>query len=160
MNSRPFSPSDLAFFEEVIEVSPEWAEEELKEESAEAYMRSYAMYNGEWLMWEKGGRPAAVSFHLDWAPSNGKPWLGTLLIHPDFRQKGLAKEVIKTIGKRLNEKAHKALFAAVPYERDGWLNMLARSGFEQLKTEKDEKGEQYLVMVLPLADAKPGQDPG
>ncbi|EWH19752.1 hypothetical protein M769_0125590, partial [Bacillus haynesii] len=62
-----------------------------------------------------------------------------------------AKEVIKTIGKCLREKGHKALFAAVPYEKDEWLNMLARSGFEQLKTEKDKEGKRYLIMVLPLA---------
>ncbi|QHZ46658.1 GNAT family N-acetyltransferase [Bacillus sp. NSP9.1] len=154
MHSRPFSPADAAFFEEVIEESPEWAEEELNGQSVEQYMRSYQMYSGHWLIWEEGSRPEAVSFHLDWAPSNGKPWLGTLLVHPDFRQKGRAKEVIEAIGEHLYEKGHKALFAAVPYERDGWLNMLARTGFEQLKAEQDEKGEQYLIMVLPLAPGK------
>lgn len=150
MNSRSFSSSDLAFFEELAEASPGWVKEELEGNSLERYMSAYAMYNGEWLVWEDGGLPAALSFHLEWAPSNGKPWLGTLLVHPDFRKKGRAKEVIKTIGKRLREKGHKALFAAVPYEKDEWLNMLARSGFEQLKTEKDEKGKRYLIMVLPL----------
>ncbi|MBU8788219.1 MULTISPECIES: GNAT family N-acetyltransferase [Bacillus] len=150
MNSRPFSASDLAFFEELIRFSPEWAEEELSGEPVKSYMQSYAMYNGSWLVWEDDGRPAAVSFHLEWAPSNGKPWLGTLLVHPDYRRKGRGKTIIGNIGSRLKNAGHKALFAAVPFDRDEWQQMLAHCGFEQLKTEKDEKGNRYLIMVYPL----------
>lgn len=150
MNSRPFSSSDLAFFEELIKASPEWAKEELNGENAESYMRSYAMHNGSWLVWEAEARPAAVSFHLDWAPSNGKPWLGTLLVHPDFRGKGRCKTIIEQIGSSLKNAGHKALFAAVPFDRDEWQQTLAHCGFEQLKTEKDEKGNRYLIMVYPL----------
>ncbi len=41
MNSRSFSSSDFAFFEELAEASPGWAKEELDGNSLERYMSAY-----------------------------------------------------------------------------------------------------------------------
>ncbi|MGQ5113420.1 GNAT family N-acetyltransferase [Bacillus halotolerans] len=132
----------------IAEAHPVWKEEEFGEKDAESYMISYSMYNGSWLVWEKDGLPVAVSYHLEWAPSNGKPWLGTVLVDPAEERKGHARKIIEQIGQSLQDK-HRVLFTAVPIDRNEWLLFLSQCGFEQLKTEKDED-KLYIIMVKPL----------
>lgn len=152
LESRPFVQDDLCLLEKLAEAHPVWKEEEFGEKDAESYMISYSMYNGSWLIWENDGLPIAVSYHLEWAPSNGKPWLGTVLIDPAEEKKGHARMIIEQISKILGAK-HKAMFAAVPIDRSEWILFLGQCGFEQLKTEKDEKGKSFMILVKPLAEA-------
>ncbi|MGR0121954.1 GNAT family N-acetyltransferase [Bacillus halotolerans] len=135
--------------EMLAEAHPVWKEEEFGEKDAESYMISYSMYNGSWLVWEKNGLPVAVSYHLEWAPSNGKPWLGTVLVDPAEERKGHARKIIEQIGQSLQDK-HRALFTAVPIDRNESILFLSQCGFEQLKTEKDEADKLYIIMVKPL----------
>ncbi|PRP52125.1 GNAT family N-acetyltransferase [Bacillus halotolerans] len=135
--------------EMLAEAHPVWKEEEFGEKDAESYMISYSMYNGSWLVWEKNGLPVAVSYHLKWAPSNGKPWLGTVLVDPAEERKGHARKIIEQIGQSLQDK-HRALFTAVPIDRNESILFLSQCGFEQLKTEKDEADKLYIIMVKPL----------
>ncbi|MCY7767298.1 GNAT family N-acetyltransferase, partial [Bacillus inaquosorum] len=136
--------------EKLAEAHPVWKEEEFGEKDAESYIISYSMYNGSWLVWEKNGQPVAVSYHLEWAPSNGKPWLGTVLVDPAEEKKGNARIIIERISKSLRDK-HKAMFAAVPIDRSEWILFLSQCGIEQQKTENDEKGKSFLILVKPLA---------
>ncbi|MDQ0927354.1 GNAT superfamily N-acetyltransferase [Bacillus atrophaeus] len=153
LENRYFEQDDLSLLEKLAEAHPAWKEEELGEKKdAASYMLSYSMYNGSWLVWEKDGLPIAVSYHLEWAPSNGKPWLGTVLVDPAEEKKGYARTIIERIGQTLNEK-HKAVFAAVPINRNEWILFLSQCGFEQLKLEKDENGKQFIILVKPLAEA-------
>ncbi|MED3386846.1 GNAT family N-acetyltransferase [Bacillus subtilis] len=138
--------------EKLAEAHPVWKEEEFGDKDAQDYIISYSMYNGAWLVWEKDGLPVAVSYHLEWSPSNGKPWLGAVLIDPAEEKKGHAKMIIEQISKLLRAK-HKAMFAGVPIERSEWILFLSQCGFEQLKTEKDEKGKSFMILVKPLAEA-------
>lgn len=149
LESRPFEQDDLCLLEMLAEAHPVWKEEEFGEKDAESYMISYSMYNGSWLVWEKNGLPVAVSYHLEWAPSNGKPWLGTVLVDPAEERKGHARKIIEQIGKSLQDK-HRALFTAVPIDRNESILFLSQCGFEQLKTEKDEADKLYIIMVKPL----------
>ncbi len=149
LESRPFEQDDLCLLEMLAEAHPVWKEEEFGEKDAESYMISYSMYNGSWLVWEKNGLPVAVSYHLEWAPSNGKPWLGTVLVDPVEERKGHARKIIEQIGQSLQDK-HRALFTAVPIDRNEWILFLSQCGFEQLKTEKDEGDKLYIIMVKPL----------
>ncbi|WP_328214048.1 GNAT family N-acetyltransferase [Bacillus atrophaeus] len=153
LENRYFEQDDLSLLEKLAEAHPAWKEEELGEKKdAASYMLSYSMYNGSWLVWEKDDLPIAVSYHLEWAPSNGKPWLGTVLVDPAEEKKGYARTIIEKIGQTLNEK-HKAVFAAVPINRNEWILFLSQCGFEQLKLEKDENGKQFIILVKPLAEA-------
>ena len=95
----------------------------------------------------KGG--LAVSFHLEWAPSNGKPWLGTVAVAPEAKEKGIGRAVIEEIAGRLRGE-HKAMFSAVPLDRQEWILFLSQCGFEQLKLEKDDREKTYMIMVKPL----------
>lgn len=149
LESRPFEQDDLCLLEMLAEAHPVWKEEEFGEKDAESYMISYSMYNGSWLVWEKNGLPVAVSYHLEWAPSNGKPWLGTVLVDPAEERKGHARKIIEQIGQSLQDK-HRALFTAVPIDRNESILFLSQCGFEQLKTEKDEADKLYIIMVKPL----------
>ncbi|PHI49095.1 GNAT family N-acetyltransferase [Bacillus halotolerans] len=149
LKNRPIEQNDLSWFEEIAEAHSVWKKEEFGEKDAESYMISYSMYNGSWLVWEKDGLPVAVSYHLEWAPSNGKPWLGTVLVDPAEERKGHARKIIEQIGQSLQDK-HRALFTAVPIDRNEWILFLSQCGFEQLKTEKDEADKPYIIMVKPL----------
>ncbi|WP_326848366.1 plasmid recombination protein [Bacillus velezensis] len=89
------------------------------------------------------------SFHLEWAPSNGKPWLGTVAVAPEAKEKGIGRAVIEEIAGRLRGE-HKAMFSAVPLDRQEWILFLSQCGFEQLKLEKDDREKTYMIMVKPL----------
>lgn len=149
LTSREFEEEDLSFLEQLAEAHPVWRKEELGTKDAASFMLTYSMYNGTWLVWEDDGIPAAVSFHLEWAPSNGKPWLGTVAVRPEAEHKGYARSIIEKIASRLKAE-NKAMFAAVPIERQEWVLFLSQCGFEQLKNEKDDREKTYIIMVKPL----------
>ncbi|MFY0759209.1 GNAT family N-acetyltransferase [Metabacillus dongyingensis] len=150
LNYRLFEEKDYPFFTELISASEAWHEEECRPDQAEEYMTSYKMYNGTWLIWMKSAEKIGISFHLNWAPSNEKPWIGTILIHPEHRKQGLAKKMIEQISAQLKGDGHKAVFAGCPASRLDWLKFLGRCGFEQLKSEKDSEGKEYIITVKPV----------
>ncbi|WP_338781729.1 GNAT family N-acetyltransferase [Metabacillus sp. FJAT-52054] len=132
-----------------VKESPEWISEETEPGLLEEYLKKYEMYQGEWRIWELNGEPAAITFSIEWSPSNEKPWLGTILVHPSKRSQGIGERVIRMIAAELKEKGHKVLFAGVPAERLAWIQFLSKAGFEQFKMEKNE-GEDYTILIFPL----------
>lgn len=111
LTDREFEEEDLGFMEQLAAAHPVWKAEEFGTKNAAEFMLAYSMYNGTWLVWELDGTPAAVSFHLEWAPSNGKPWLGTVAVAPEAKEKGIGRAVIEEIAGRLRAE-HKAMFTA------------------------------------------------
>ncbi|MBT2694741.1 GNAT family N-acetyltransferase [Bacillus sp. ISL-55] len=146
---RQFKSPDLPFFKDLISTSSKWSKNELQGLSLKEYIEQYDDLTGEWRVWETSGRPAAISFHVESAPSNQKPWLGTILVKAEERRQGIASAIINHLSGELKLNEHKALFAAVPVDEYEWSNFLADCGFEQFKTEENE-GETYLIMVRPL----------
>ncbi|MBT2683539.1 GNAT family N-acetyltransferase [Bacillus sp. ISL-37] len=146
---RQFKSSDLPFFEDLISSSSKWSENELQGLSIEEYMEQYDGLSGEWRAWETTGRPVAISFHVEPAPSNQKPWLGTILVKAEERRQGIASAIMNHLSDEFKLNGQKALFAAVPIDEYEWSNFLTDCGFEQFKTEEN-KGETYLIMVRPL----------
>nr|WP_231889991.1 GNAT family N-acetyltransferase [Bacillus sp. SJS] len=132
-----------------VKESPEWISEETEPGLLEEYLKKYEMYQGEWRIWESNGEPVAITFSIEWSPSNEKPWLGTILVHPSKRSQGIGERVIRMIAAELKEKGHKVLFAGVPAERLAWIQFLSKAGFEQFKMEKNE-GEDYTILIFPL----------
>lgn len=149
LTCRPFENKDFVFFQELISTSSKWRNIELKGLSLEEYMDQYERFLGQWRVWEKAGGPVAVSFHLDSAPSNQKPWLGTILVKAEERRRGIASAIMNQLSDEFKVNGQKALFAAVPIEEYEWSNFLTDCGFEQFKTEEN-KGETFLIMVRPL----------
>lgn len=141
--------SDIPFFEELISESGKWRKNELKDMKLSDYLRRYEEVAGEWRIWRIEREPKAISFHLDSAPSNQKPWLGTVLVKAHERHKGIASTLINRIASELGERGYGALFAGIPIDEYEWSNFLNDCGFEQFKTEEN-KGETYLIMVRPL----------
>lgn len=150
LKSRPFEDSDYPFLAELICSSETWQKEECRPDEAEEYRTSYKMYNGNWLVWMKSNEMIGISFHLDWAPSNEKPWIGTVLIDHQHRKQGMGKEIIGQISAVLKQDGHKAIFAGCPASRLDWLQFLGICGFEQLKSEKDTHGKEYIISVKPV----------
>lgn len=110
LENRYFEQDDLSLLEKLAEAHPAWKEEELGEKKdAASYMLSYSMYNGSWLVWEKDGLPIAVSYHLEWAPSNGKPWLGTVLVDPAEEKRGMPGRLLNRSAKRLMKNIKRCL---------------------------------------------------
>ncbi|MGD6818397.1 N-acetyltransferase family protein [Metabacillus sp. 84] len=146
---RAFHEEDLHFFKQCAQNSPDWIKEESDPDELSDYMKRHEMYQGEWRIWEKNGIPLAISFLAEWVPSNEKAWLGTILVHPDFRGRGTGKEILSLIGKELRLQGHKVLFAGVPEARLEWIRFLSAGGFEQYKLEKIGDKE-YMVLIFPL----------
>nr|WP_272495819.1 GNAT family N-acetyltransferase [Bacillus pinisoli] len=104
--------------------------------------------DGDWLVWYKNKARVAITYHVEHAPSNNRPWIGTVLVSPSERRLGIGKKVVEQLRGELSERGHKAVYAAVPVERNQWIQFLASCGFEQFKLEK-ENDKMYLVFVLP-----------
>lgn len=149
LKQRPFYHSDIPFFQDVLSDSPKWRKNESGDLELPDFMEQYEDLSGQWQIWELDNRPAAITYHIESAPSNQKPWLGTILVPRSERRKGIAAAVISHLASGLKEKGHKAIFAGVPIEEYEWSNFLSDCGFEQFKTEQSN-GDTYLVMVLPL----------
>lgn len=146
---RRFEIPDLAFFQDLISASVKWSKNELKGSTLEEYIEQYDGFSGEWRVWENTGSPVAVSFHVESAPSNQKPWLGTMLVKAEERRKGIASTIINQLSDEFKVNGQKALFAAVPIDEYEWSNFLTDCGFEQFKTEENN-GETYMIMVRPF----------
>ncbi|MCM3600342.1 GNAT family N-acetyltransferase [Robertmurraya korlensis] len=125
-----------------------WKSIELKHLKANEYMKQYL--TGEWRVWQQDERDVAITYHLEFAPSNNKPWIGTVIINPNKRRQGLGISVIQHLKEELREKGHKAIFAGLPVEADMWIQFLSDCYFEQFKVEKDEQNQMFLIMVSPL----------
>ncbi|MTH52577.1 GNAT family N-acetyltransferase [Bacillus mangrovi] len=145
LRSREFTGQDLRLFIDWAAESPEWEAYETDASAIEEYMRRYDMYRGSWLVWEQHGEPAAITFSVEWAPSNEKAWIGTVIVNPAKRQTGIAKAVISSLAGHFKEKGHKVLFAGVPEKRHDWVLFLGAAGFEQFKLE-----EEHMIMLRPL----------
>ena len=152
LRAREIQASDLPFFQELVDASPEWQEEECVSDDLETYVLSYLMYNGQWRIWyDESDNYVGISYMVEWSPSNEKPWLGTILIHPSKYRKGFGKKIIDQYKEELSQKGHKALFAGCPIYKDTWLQFLGNCGFEQFKVEKDEVTQkEYMILILPL----------
>nr|WP_251030223.1 GNAT family N-acetyltransferase [Bacillus sp. ISL-35] len=134
---------------EIAESSRKWLKNELQGQDLAGYLKQYEDLSGEWRVWEKGGVPVSITYHLEYAPSNQKPWLGTILVKADVRRKGIASSILEGLSLELKANGHRALFAAVLIDEYEWSNFLTDCGFEQFKTEENE-GETFLIMVRPL----------
>lgn len=146
---RPFDNTDLAFFKELAETSNKWKKNELQGNEIEKYMEQYLEHGGEWRIWLEKEKPVAITYHLENAASNKKPWLGTILVKASERRRGVASCIFEILFGDLREKGYKAIFAGVPIDEFEWSNFLSDCGFEQLKLEEN-KGETFLIMVRPL----------
>lgn len=150
-SSEKLETGDAAFLRFLISASENWQREECAVEDLQSYLFSYAMYNGEWRIWSRDLKKVAVSYVLEWSPSNEKPWVGTILVHPSYRMKGIGRGILTEIGEDLRRKGHKALFAGCPVNQDSWLQFLGRCGFDQFKVEMDEvTKKEFMITVKPL----------
>jgi GNAT superfamily N-acetyltransferase len=149
VTSRSLSAGDYAFFKYLADHSEEWLVHETQGRGIEEYIEEHSELDGEWRVWEKEGERAGVTFHVTRAPSNQKPWIGTILVDPDRRGTGLGRGILSTLGEELAAE-NKAVFTAVPASESGWLKFLSKSGFEQYKSEIDEGGKEHLLLLKPL----------
>ena len=146
---RRFENGDLDFFQELVSSSSKWRKNELGNLTLEEYLKEYEEFSGQWRIWEKPGSPVAMSYHLEVAPSNKKPWLGTILVKAEERRRGIASEILNQLVEESMVNGNRAIFAAVPIDEYEWSNFLTDCGFEQFKTEEN-KGETFMIMVRPL----------
>ncbi|MBU8733754.1 GNAT family N-acetyltransferase [Cytobacillus oceanisediminis] len=150
LSSSCVTHADLTFFLEVIKDSAAWEEEEKSGHNLMEYMARYQKLNGEWRIWRLDGERIAVTFHVNSSPSNGKPWLGTILVKNSIRRKGIGTKIIEQLAAELKEKGEKSFFAGVPENRQNWIYFLADAGFEQFKMEASPDEKEFLIMVCPL----------
>ncbi|MDZ5470637.1 GNAT family N-acetyltransferase [Bacillus sp. 31A1R] len=147
---RDLSHQDIPFFLELARENKIWREIELKGEKLENYIETYSYLNGEWRLWTLQKDFIGVSFHTKLAPSNGKPWFGTLIITVKFQKQGIGKAIIEKITSELKEEGMNVIFAGIPFDQYNWIDFLGKCSFEQFKIEKDDQGNSYLIMIRPI----------
>ncbi|MFC0475231.1 GNAT family N-acetyltransferase [Robertmurraya beringensis] len=145
---RKMIESDVSLIKAFTTFDSLWKSIEMDALTAKEYINKYVL--GEWRVWQQNNKDVAITYHLDHAPSNNKPWLGTVIINPNDRRQGFGTQVVKQLKKELREKGHKAIFAGVPVEADIWIQFMSDCYFEQFKIEKDDQNQMFLIMVSPL----------
>ncbi|SHT03528.1 Acetyltransferase (GNAT) family [Mycobacteroides abscessus subsp. abscessus] len=145
---RKMVESDVSLIKAFTTFDSLWKSIEMDALTAKEYINKYVL--GEWRVWQQNNKDVAITYHLDHAPSNNKPWLGTVIINPNDRRQGFGTQVVKQLKKELREKGHKAIFAGVPVEADIWIQFMSDCYFEQFKIEKDDQNQMFLIMVSPL----------
>jgi GNAT superfamily N-acetyltransferase len=151
ISCKPYSQVHHPFFEQVVQDSPAWQEEESSVSDLHIYIKKYDMMNGHWKVWMDNGNPIGITFTADWVPSNEKPWIGTVLVDGQARRKGYGKQMVAKIAEGYKKQGYDALFAAVPLQRTEWMQFLAACGFEQFKVEESDQHISYMIMVKPLS---------
>ena len=150
LSFKHYKKEDQPLFEKLIQDSPAWQEEECSISDLSSYMQRYEMMNGQWMLWYEGERAIGITFTVDWAPSNEKPWIGTILVDGQVRRKGYGKQVVNEIAQKYKKEGHDVLFVSVPLQRLEWMQFLAMCGFEQFKVEENEQNKPYMVMTRSL----------
>jgi GNAT superfamily N-acetyltransferase len=145
---RMLHDNDAILIKRFTEHDSYWTSVEMKQMSENEYMKKYD--EGEWRVWQLEERDVAITYHLEVAPSNQKPWIGTIIVNPNHRRQGIGVGIIQQLKKELQKKGHKAIFAGVPVEAPVWIQFLSDCYFEQFKVEKDEQNQMYIIMVSPL----------
>lgn len=140
--------SDTPFFESIVADSPDWKRMELKEKNLSGFIKEW-QDKGGWRIWSIEGECTGISFHIESAPSNGKPWLGTILVKKTMRQRGAARMIIQSLSEELQQKGYSVLFAGIPVSQSDWVDILSRCRFEQFKSETSGE-ETYLILIRPL----------
>lgn len=145
--TRPSNESLAEFLFEWTSNDESWLIEEFGHippiEEMLSYLQTYEGMGCIFRLWLKDDNPVAFTAVLPKAPSNQKSWLGTIVVNPVFRERGIGKSVIDEI---MADKAN-VVFAGVPYEQNEWSLFLGKCGFEQYGIEGEKK--QYLVLVHP-----------
>lgn len=125
-----------------------WYVEELGRQATKpdivSYIQTYKGIGCKWKLWKRGDQPVAISCALPNAPSNHKPWVGTVVVNPEMRNLGIGRAVIS----KLREEIDEVMFAGIPYARIDWSIFLGKCGFEQYGIE-EAQSKKYLIMVLP-----------
>ena len=148
---KPYNAAYEFVFKQLIQDSPSWQKEECSISELHTYMQKYEMMNGQWDVWFKNEQPIGITFTVDWAPSNEKPWIGTILVDGQARRQGSGKNIVEAIADSYKKEGNDALFTAVPLERTKWMQFFAACGFEQFKVEENEQNALYMMMVRPLS---------
>ncbi|MBU8906736.1 GNAT family N-acetyltransferase [Desertibacillus haloalkaliphilus] len=158
VRSRPLHPSDIDTVVQFVSQSPqwltyEWGQSKVEHDEWSSYMdEAVREFGGEWLVWEIDDTCVAVTFHVDEAESNHKPWLGIIIVAPLFRGRGVARAVVDELCFRKKEQL--VLFAAVPISAYEWLDFLGHLQFEQYGVQKDLKEREFLILTRSLTTNK------
>ncbi|MFD1735660.1 GNAT family N-acetyltransferase [Bacillus salitolerans] len=147
---RPIQDGDVPFIRRLIKDSPEWLKEEGESLDVYGIFNQYKYLQGQWLVWKENNSLVGISFLVESAPSNNRPWIGTIIVRKDKRRHGMGSSIIAKLLAMLKQDGHKIAYAAVPIENSSWINFLTICGFEQYKIEKNEDNKIYLLFVCPL----------
>lgn len=94
------------------------------------------------------GEPVGV---LDWMeehPSDGKPWIGLLIVHADRQRLGIAAEVFEGLADRLRARRVDRVRAAVIARNDAGNALARRLRFDQVSTTTMRMTSEEEVLVF------------
>jgi GNAT superfamily N-acetyltransferase len=85
-------------------------------------------------------------------PTDGKPWLGLLMLRADRQRQGLAEEVFLGLVEHLREQGYSALRAGVIETNHEGRRLTTRLGFRAVDSKKIRLGSgEHDILVLERA---------
>lgn len=150
MKSNRMIQSHHDFFVTIIKDSPDWEQAELKGKTLENYLKEYEKFPGEWRIWSDEDKLVGITYTVQKAPSNNKPWIGTILITRELRKRGYARRIVDSLSAEFSSQGNGAVFTSVPIDFAEWATFLSKCLFEQYKIEEDTEGVKFLLLVRPL----------
>ncbi|RBW69408.1 hypothetical protein [Bacillus taeanensis] len=148
---RKMKRDDQALMTSLSSLSKEWSLWELGSSNpthadVERWINHYQYENGEWRIWNLDEK-TAFTYHLT-KVRNEEPWLGTIIVSQ--KGEGIGRLILEVLAEEERKKGAKVLYAACPAQCLNWMQFLGKIGFEQYKMDYDEKGNEYLLLALPL----------
>jgi RimJ/RimL family protein N-acetyltransferase len=97
---------------------------------------------------KQDGEPIGV---LDWMeenPSDGKPWIGLLIIRPSRQQAGFAPEAFEGLAALLRDRGTDAIRAAVLGRNSAGRGLASRLGFQLVSTKSMRMVSEEETLIL------------
>lgn len=103
------------------------------------------------LFLREGGEAVGVLDWMEESPSDGKPWIGLVIVRADRQRQGLASEAVEGLAGRLRELGREVVRAGTIGRNPGARALARRLGFEPISTTVRRMASEEEVVVLERA---------
>ncbi|MGW1466275.1 GNAT family N-acetyltransferase [Streptomyces sp. NPDC002308] len=151
-----FSPQEIAELVDLYTSNPEYCRaageydpDDVRADRVEADLREEScMEGGEVLLArDERGRLVGLICLLDRHPKDGLPWIGLLMVHGDFRRKGIGRSLAALVEERFTGEGRSGIRLAVLENNPDALTFWSSLGWQEIDRRADrEHGRPCYVM--------------
>ncbi|MFF7362118.1 GNAT family N-acetyltransferase [Streptomyces sp. NPDC008125] len=158
-----FSPQEIAELVDLHTSNPDYCRsageydpDDIRPDRVEADLRAEAGAEGceVLLARDERGRLAGLLCLLDRHPQDGLPWIGLLMVHGDFRRKGIGRSLAGMVEERFGGEGREGVRLAVLENNPTALGFWSALGWREIDRRPDrEYGRPCVVMHKQLTRA-------